>query len=148
MTIEVRALEAGDYEAWLPLWHGYLDFYSENLPEGLTELSWQRIIAADFNLHGFGAFDECALVGIVHYNFQNSTIAKYGFVLLEDLFVSADVRGMGIGRALIDAVKNAAEGAGCSRLYWDTGSTNETARKLYDTYVQEAGKVQYRLPLN
>jgi GNAT superfamily N-acetyltransferase len=147
MTLQVRALEAKDFNQWLVLWNGYLDFYSENLRDGLTELSWERIIAADFNLHGFGAFDADQLVGIVHYNFQNSTISKNGFVLLEDLFVSGDVRGKGIGRALIDAVKNAAEGAGCSRLYWDTDRTNETARKLYDTYVQEAGKVQYRLGL-
>jgi GNAT superfamily N-acetyltransferase len=147
MTLQVRPLEAKDFDQWLVLWNGYLDFYSENLPEGLTELSWQRIIDADFNLHGFGAFEDGALVGIVHYNFQNSTIAKNGFVLLEDLFVSGDVRGKGLGRALIDAVKQAAEAAGCARLYWDTDRTNETARRLYDTYVKEAGKVQYRLPL-
>ena len=148
MTIQVRGLAAKDFDQWLVLWNGYLDFYSENLPAGLTELSWQRIIDAEFNLHGFGAFDGDQLVGIVHYNFQNSTISKNGFVLLEDLFVSGETRGKGVGRALIDAVKNAAESAGCSRLYWDTDRTNETARKLYDTYVQEAGKVQYRLPLN
>lgn len=147
MTLLVRALEARDYEAWLGLWNGYLDFYSEKLPEGLTQLSWQRIIDTHFNLHGFGAFDGEQLLGIVHYNFQNSTIAKNGFVLLEDLFVSGDVRGKGIGRALIDAVKKIAEDAGCARLYWDTDRTNETARKLYDTYIKEAGKVQYRLGL-
>jgi GNAT superfamily N-acetyltransferase len=148
MTIEVRSLEASDFEAWLPLWNGYLDFYSENLPAGLTELSWQRIIDTDFNLHGLGAFEAGTLLGIVHYNFQNSTIAKNGFVLLEDLFVAGDVRGKGVGRKLIDAVKKIAEDAGCARLYWDTDRTNETARRLYDTYIKEAGKVQYRLPLN
>ena len=148
MTIQVRALEASDYEAWLPLWNGYLDFYNENLPAGLTELSWQRIIDTSFNLHGLAAFEGEQLLGIAHYNFQNSTIAKNGFVLLEDLFVAGDVRGKGIGRALIDAVKQIAEDAGCARLYWDTDRTNETARKLYDSYIKEAGKVQYRLPLN
>jgi GNAT superfamily N-acetyltransferase len=148
MTIEVRALEASDFEAWLHLWNGYLDFYGENLPAGLTELSWQRIIDTNFNLHGLGAFEGGKLLGIVHYNFQNSTIAKNGFVLLEDLFVAGDVRGKGVGRKLIDAVRNTAEDAGCARLYWDTDRTNETARKLYDSYIKEAGKVQYRLPLN
>lgn len=147
MTIQVRALEASDYEAWLPLWNGYLDFYNENLPAELTELSWQRIIDTSFNLHGLAAFEGEQLLGIAHYNFQNSTIAKNGFVLLEDLFVSGDVRGKGIGRKLIDAVKEIAEAAGCSELYWDTDRSNETARKLYDTYIQEAGKVKYRLPL-
>lgn len=147
MSIQVRELTAADSEAWLPLWNGYLDFYSEKLPDGLTELTWQRIIDTDFNSHGLGAFEGENLLGIVHYNFQNSTISVNGFVLLEDLFVSADARGKGVGRKLIDAVKERAESAGCSRLYWDTDRTNETARKLYDSYVKEAGKVQYRLPL-
>lgn len=148
MSIQVRELTAADFEAWLPLWNGYLDFYSEKLPDGLTELTWQRIIDTDFNSHGLGAFEGENLLGIVHYNFQNSTISVNGFALLEDLFVSADARGKGVGRKLIDAVKERAEAADCSRLYWDTDRTNETARKLYDSYVNEAGKVQYRLPLN
>ena len=148
MTINVREFSVSDYTAWLPLWNGYLDFYSEHLPEGLTELSWQRILDPSFNLHGLGAFEGDELLGIVHYNFQNSTISVNGFVLLEDLFVSPEARGKGVARKLIDAVKALAEKAGCSRLYWDTDRTNETARKLYDSYIQEAGKVQYRLPLN
>lgn len=147
MTIQVREFNESDYTKWLQLWNGYLDFYSEKLPDGLTELSWKRIINHEFNLHGLGAFEGETLFGIVHYNFQNSTISENGFVLLEDLFVASDARGKGVGRKLIDAVKARAEKVGCSRLYWDTDRTNETARKLYDSYVKEAGKVQYRLPL-
>jgi ribosomal protein S18 acetylase RimI-like enzyme len=52
-----------------------------------------------------------------------------------------------LGRALIDAVKEMAISAGSSRLYWNTDSTNETARKLYDSYTNESGKVQYRIAL-
>lgn len=148
MAIEIRPLITADMQLWLPLWQGYLDFYNEALPAGLTELTWQRLIDADFNLHGFGAFEDGQLLGIAHYNFQNSTISKNGLVLLEDLFVSPQIRGKGVGRLLINAVKAEAEKHGCSRLYWDTDRTNETARKLYDSYITEAGKVQYRLPLN
>jgi len=68
--------------------------------------------------------------------------------LLEDLFVDPNVRGHGVGRALIDAVYEVAVKSGASRLYWNTDATNETARKLYDSYTNESGKVQYRIPLN
>ena len=148
MTIETQRLEQWHFDAWLKLWQGYLDFYSEKLEPGLTEWTWSRIIDVGFNSHGLGAFDNGNLVGIAHYNFQNSTISRNGFVLLEDLYVNPEIRGKGIGRALINAVKAEAELRGCSRLYWDTDRTNEAARKLYDTYITEAGKVQYRLPLN
>lgn len=147
MTIEIRELQASDYPAWLGLWNGYLAFYKEDLPSRITELTWSRTLDSDFNMYGLGAFDGDELVGITHYNFQNSTFSENGFVLLEDLFVIPEIRGNGVGRTLIDAVKERAIAAGCSRLYWDTDRTNETARRLYDTYVEEAGKVQYRLEL-
>jgi GNAT superfamily N-acetyltransferase len=66
---------------------------------------------------------------------------------LEDLFVDETIRGQGIGRALIDAVLDEAKKRGCSRVYWNTDETNQTARKLYDTYVLESGKRQYRVPI-
>jgi GNAT superfamily N-acetyltransferase len=147
MTIEIRPLVSSDHAAWLPLWQGYLTFYKTSLPEEQTERTWSRFLDANFNLHALGAFDDGVLVGIVHYNFQNSTWSNQGFVLLEDLFVDSEIRGKGIGRSLIEAVKAIAEKHGCSRLYWNTDHFNETARKLYDTYVLESGKVQYRVPL-
>jgi hypothetical protein len=35
----------------------------------------------------------------------------------------------------------------CSRLYWNTDEDNAVARKLYDTYVLDSGKRQYRIQL-
>lgn len=148
MSLEIRPLSVNDHAAWLPLWQGYLEFYKTSLPDEQTERTWSRFMDEDFNLYALGAFDEGVLVGIVQYNFQNSTWSNKGFVLLEDLFVNSEIRGKGIGRALIEAVKAIAEAAGCSRLYWNTDHFNETARKLYDTYVPESGKVQYRVPLS
>ena len=66
---------------------------------------------------------------------------------LEDLFVDPSVRGKGAGRALIDYVMDFARSKQCSRLYWNTDADNVTARKLYDSYVLESGKRQYRIQL-
>jgi GNAT superfamily N-acetyltransferase len=57
------------------------------------------------------------------------------------------MRGSGAGRALMEFVKAFAIENKCSRLYWNTDEDNETARKLYDTYVLESGKRQYRVQL-
>ncbi len=32
----IRRLETGDWDAWLPLWDGYLRFYREELAEEVT----------------------------------------------------------------------------------------------------------------
>ena len=146
MTL-IRTLKAEDKSAWLPLWHGYLEFYKSQVPAGQDDLTWSRILDEDFNLYALAVEVDGELMGITHYSFQISSWALKNYCYLEDLFVNPDSRGQGLGRLLIDAVQEIALEAGSSRLYWNTDASNETARKLYDTYCLESGKVQYRIPL-
>lgn len=143
----IRPINAGDKSQWLPLWQGYLEFYKTKLTSEQTELTWQRLLDPSFNLHCLVAEVDGKINGITHYSFQTSTWAAKNYCYLEDLFTDPEMRGKGIGRKLIDAVKDIAIRAGSSRLYWNTDLTNETARKLYDTYSLESGKVQYRISL-
>lgn len=143
----IRPLAASDKPAWDPLWQGYLKFYKTELSDEQSELTWQRLLDPDFNLFCLVAEVDGAIRGISHYSFQNSTWAAKNYCYLEDLYVEPTLRGGGVGRSLIDAVREIAERAGSSRLYWNTDSTNETARKLYDSYELESGKVQYRISL-
>ena len=142
-----RPLEAGDKPSWDPLWQGYLKFYKTQLSDEQSELTWNRLLDPNFNLYCLVAEVDGAIKGITHYSFQNSTWAPKNYCYLEDLFVEPSLRGGGIGRLLIDSVKKIAEAAGSSRLYWNTDATNETARKFYDSYELESGKVQYRIRL-
>ncbi|MGX1306119.1 GNAT superfamily N-acetyltransferase [Amorphus suaedae] len=63
---------------------------------------------------------------------------------LQDLFVSPDVRGSGAGRALIEAVYEAADAAGAEQVYWLTQTFNETARRLYDRVASVTPFIKYR----
>jgi GNAT superfamily N-acetyltransferase len=101
----------------------------------------------DFNMKCAVAERDGTLIGFTTYNLQNSTWSPNGHCYLEDLFVDPAVRRSGAGRALMEFVKAFAIENKCSRLYWNTDEDNETARKLYDTYVLESGKRQYRVQL-
>jgi len=144
----VRELRASDKDSWLSLWRGYLVFYKADLPEIQTELTWSRLLDPEYNLYGLVVETGGKILGITHYSFQSSTWASKNYCYLEDLFVDENTRGQGLGRVLIDAVYEIAKKTGSSRLYWNTDATNETARKLYDSYSLESGKVQYRLSIN
>jgi GNAT superfamily N-acetyltransferase len=146
--ITVREISEGDKSSWLPLWRGYIKFYEADLAESQNELTWKRLLDNEYNSFGLVAEINGKVSGIVHYSFQTSTWAPDNYCYLEDLFVDPVIRGKGIGRALIDAVAEIAIKAGSTRLYWNTDATNETARKLYDSYIEESGKVQYRIPLS
>jgi GNAT superfamily N-acetyltransferase len=144
----IRELDKSDKSSWLVLWRGYLEFYETDIPIEQTELTWSRLLDSEFNMHGLVIEDGEVISGIVHYSFQNSTWSPNGHCYLEDLFVAPSIRGKGLGRALIDAVYDIAVKNGCSRLYWTTDATNESARKLYDSYTKESGKIQYRIQIS
>ena len=61
---------------------------------------------------------------------------------LEDLFVRADARGSGLGRALVEAVIERARGRGCRRIELDTGEGNAPALALYRSLGFRSGLEQ------
>jgi GNAT superfamily N-acetyltransferase len=143
----VRELKESDKSAWLVLWKGYQDFYKVDLRPEQTELTWKGFFNPKIESFALVAESESGPIGLAHYSFQSSTWAEAGYCYLEDLFVDPVARGAGAGGALLDAVKAKALAAKSVRLYWNTDATNTVARFLYDRYVKESGKVQYRMPL-
>ncbi|MEK1932119.1 MAG: GNAT family N-acetyltransferase, partial [Pararhizobium sp.] len=63
---------------------------------------------------------------------------------LQDLYADPDVRGQGIGRALIEAVYARAETAGAPKVYWMTQEFNATARLLYDRIATKSPFIVYQ----
>ena len=147
-TISVRPVAREDYEAWRPLWDGYNAFYGREgptaLPEPVNAMTWARIFDAYEPVHALVAEQEGRLVGLVHYLFHRSTTLIDPICYLQDLFTSAEVRGQGVGRALIEAVYAKAAAAGSPRVYWQTHETNHTAMRLYDQVAEKSGFVVYR----
>jgi GNAT superfamily N-acetyltransferase len=147
----IRPLARDDYAAWRPLWDGYNAFYGREgataLAEDVTAVLWARIFDPAEPVHALVAEREGRIVGIVHYLFHRSTTAIAMTCYLQDLFTSADARGGGIGRALIEAVYAAAKAAGAYRVYWQTHETNATAMLLYDRVATKSGFLVYRKDL-
>ena len=141
----IRELRAEDRARWDELWAGYLEFYRHALPQEITEFTWQRLMDPAAQPHGFVALDEAGrVIGFVHYHFHLSTWSISGYCYLEDLFVDATARGLGAGRALIEAVYRAADARGVTRVYWHTENDNERAQALYNQVADLAPFIQYR----
>lgn len=131
------------------MWRDYLSFYRVALDEAVTAVTWRRILDPD---HPFecrlAEFGDGPPLGFVIFHNHGSTWSKGADCYLEDLFVSSDARGQGVGRALIETVESAARVCGCDRLYWHTNADNVTARILYDSIAGgEDGHVRYRIAL-
>jgi len=140
----VRSLADGDRAAWEPLWRGYLAFYGTALSADVTDATWRRIVEPDGPLHGLGAELDGRLVGFAVYLFHPGTWMIADRCYLEDLFVAGEVRGSGVGRALMEAVFERAEEAGAAEVYWQTERDNERARGLYDRLGVLTPYVRYK----
>ena len=142
---EIHVLRDTEYDDWLPLWHGYLQFYKADVPAATTTVTFQRLTGGVEPMGGFIARDEGgAAVGIVHWIRHRSCWTVGDYCYLQDLFVSPQCRGAGVGRRLIDAVYGHASSLGCSRVWWLTHETNTDAMHLYDKVAARSGFLQYR----
>ena len=147
----IRPVAAADYAQWLPLWDAYNAFYGRSgptaLPAAITQTTWQRFFDAAEPVHALVAELDGSLLGLSHYLFHRSTIHVEPVCYLQDLFTAQEVRGRGVGRALIGEVAARARAAGAARVYWLTHETNATARRLYDQVAANSGFIVYRQQL-
>ncbi|MEM7547793.1 MAG: GNAT family N-acetyltransferase [Pseudomonadota bacterium] len=129
----IRPVEKKDHEDWHRLWTLYLEFYETTVTEEVYQTLWSRLHSgAPGEFRGLVAELDGKLIGLAHYLFHRHGWKVADVCYLQDLYVDAEVRGTGAGRALIEAVYAKADEAGAPSVYWLTQDFNAEARKLYD----------------
>jgi GNAT superfamily N-acetyltransferase len=129
--IAISALRKNDHDAWMPLWRGYQAFYETDIAAAVSAVTWARLLDPSEPMDGALAWRGSTAIGLVHYIEHRSCWTSGNYCYLQDLFVAPDLRGGGVGRALIEHVYEKARERGCSRVYWLTHQTNTDAMKLY-----------------
>jgi GNAT superfamily N-acetyltransferase len=143
----IRPLQADDEPEWRRLWTLYLEFYESSVQEEVYSTTFARLLSGEDNeFAGFVALQDGAPVGITHYLFHRHCWRVENVCYLQDLYVDAKGRGTGAGRALIEAVYDAADEAGCPSVYWHTQHFNEVGRRLYDRVAELTPFIMYRRP--
>ena len=142
--IQIRPVTPADHAAWLPLWQAYLRFYNTELPEAVTQSTWQRLLDASEPTHAALAWDGEQAVGLVHFIYHRSNWSIENSCYLQDLLVAPEQRGTGVGRQLIEFVYAQAKADGCCKVHWLTHETNATAIQLYERIAGRPGFIQFR----
>ena len=144
-AVAVRPLRPEDEADWRRMWRGYLDFYETSVPDAVYAETFARLLpggAAD--MHGLVAERDGRPVGLVHYIFHAHCWRPEGVTYLQDLWADPEVRGGGVGRALIEAVYAAADEAGRPSVYWLTQEFNYRGRMLYDKVATRTPFIKYQ----
>lgn len=132
-SVSIRPLQDGDFQAWKHLWYAYLEFYETTVEDIVYETSFGRMLARqNITQHALVAEKDGVLVGLVHYIFHPHNWKIEDVCYLQDLYVAPELRGSGVGRALIEAVYAASDARDIPTVYWLTQDFNKPARRLYD----------------
>ncbi|WP_434573493.1 GNAT family N-acetyltransferase [Pseudomonas sp. Z3-6] len=145
--LDIRQVSAGDHAAWLPLWQAYLRFYNTELPDAVTQSTWQRLLDDSEPTHAALAWQGDTAVGLVHFIYHRSNWSIENSCYLQDLLVTEQSRGAGVGRQLIEFVYATATADGCCKVHWLTHETNATAIQLYERIAERPGFIQFRKAL-
>jgi ribosomal protein S18 acetylase RimI-like enzyme len=102
--------------------------------------SVERLIARDDTEYLLGAACDDEPQGVAQVRYRWGIWWDAEDCWLEDLYVAAEARGSGIGRALTKAVIDRARRRGCRRVELDVSTENPTAMRLYRSLGFETGK--------
>ncbi|MDM1763031.1 MULTISPECIES: GNAT family N-acetyltransferase [unclassified Acinetobacter] len=147
MTAQIIPLEEINFEQWLPLWQGYLNFYKSQLTDEQIRLSWKRITNPEqADMFGYAIQIEGQVAGFVHLISHMSMWTDLPYCYLQDLYVNEQFRNQGLARQLIEHSYSVCAGK-FDRIYWLTQESNITAQYLYDRIANKTGFIQYKKAL-
>jgi GNAT superfamily N-acetyltransferase len=77
------------------------------------------------------AWDDTQLAGLAAYSFLWPAIGLTRSLYLKELYVGQAHRDKGVGKLLMDSLREVAARHGCSRLEWTTDDDNAAAQRFY-----------------
>lgn len=143
-AIQIRPVTQQDHAAWLPLWQAYLTFYKTQLPDAVSASTWQRFLDPAEPTNAALAWQDGKAVGMIHFIYHRSNWSIANACYLQDLLVTPDQRGTGVGRLLIEHVYTTAKANDCDKVHWLTHESNATAIQLYERIAERPGYIQFR----
>jgi GNAT superfamily N-acetyltransferase len=133
-VVAVTPAESQHAEAIAALLEEMGHFYGATEVEPL-ELRVAQITKALFgDVRGVSAllaWDDAQLAGMAAYSFLWPAISLTRSLYLKELYVGQAYRRKGVGRLLMDGLREVAATHGCSRVEWTTDDDNAAAQRFY-----------------
>ncbi len=130
MTLTLRAYGPDDADAFRSLHRACLAHYKIAPATASQEARIIDLLNRERHMACHIAYDGDTALGFATWALSFPAGAGISLVMKE-LFVCAEARGLGVGRALLSALIGVARDEGCVRVDWATDGTNKTAQQFY-----------------
>lgn len=148
MMYSIRQADTADLDLVAPLFDAYRRFYGQPADRARARAFLAQRLERRESLVLLAAGDRDA-VGFVQLYPAFSSIRATRTYLLNDLFVTAPARRLGIGRRLLMAAADLAREQGAASLSLSTAVDNVPAQRLYESlgWTRETGFLEYTMIL-
>ncbi|MBL8893346.1 MAG: GNAT family N-acetyltransferase [Rhizobiales bacterium] len=140
-ALTVARVTAADRADWQRLWQAWQDHMEGAVPAAVTTASWDLMMREDSGLTALIA--RTANGGAIGFaNVSTTTFAWTGgpTLFLQDLFVTDEARGAGVGEALLKGVYDLADEIGASQVFW---MVDEDDARLQGFYARHGIRTPY-----
>jgi GNAT superfamily N-acetyltransferase len=149
--VRITVVGSADLPELLPLMRAYCDFYQVT-PSDQELLELSRALLADPQREGLQLLardDAGRAVGFatLYWTWQTLVATRVG--VMNDLFVAAEARGMGVAEGLIATCVERCRERGATRLVWQTAVDNHRAQAVYARVgaTRDDRWLDYQLPV-
>jgi len=146
-SVVVRPLEPADHDAWAPLFAAYREFYELDDEPEVVQRVWGWLQDPGHEENALVALVDGDIVGLAHHRLYSRPSEGATGLFLDDLFTASEVRGRGVGRALINRLAELALERGAAKVRWVTAPDNIVAQRLYDDLAERTDWLTYDLLL-
>ena len=127
----MRQADLSDIEKIVPLFDGYRQFYGQPSDEAAVRVFLRKRLEQQDSVLFVAEAEGCA-VGFTQLYPTFSSVSMARTFVLNDLFVSPEVRRSGVGHSLLSAAAHYAREVGAIRLSLSTAITNKAGQSLYE----------------
>ncbi len=148
MSAKIRPVRPEEKARWEEMFRAYGKFYKVEVTPEAVEGVWAWINDPNEPFWCDVAEDaEGKLAGMTQYQLMHRSLGGSQVVYLSDLYVDPELRGGGIGRALIEHVLAFAKTKGAPSVRWLTQDFNYKGRMLYDSFAPKSDFILYNVPV-
>ena len=146
LQLSIEKVRVVDMPLLMPMLRAYCDFYEVDprddrlvaLCRALIDSPGEGVQLIARAIEPDGATGPPVGFATVYWTWQTLDAARIG--VMNDLFVTSEARGAGVGRQLIEACRAACRKKGAAKLVWETALDNERAQRLYDSMGAESSR--------
>jgi ribosomal protein S18 acetylase RimI-like enzyme len=142
--VRVHAASVEDLPELSRLFDAYRVFYRQASDPGAAERFLRERLARRDSHVFVAARESGALAGFTQLYPSLSSVSMARIFVLNDLYVDADVRRTGVGRALLEAAHDFARSQGAVRVSLETARDNAGAQRLYESLGYERDTAFHR----